>query len=73
MISTPATVNGLAVFGNQNGEVTAVRMDNGKKVSTYKTGGPVYSSPAVAGGKIITGSADGSVYCLNEGGKNNGH
>ena len=32
---------------------------------TYKTGGEVYSSPAVANGKVYMGSGDGVVYCLD--------
>jgi mannitol-specific phosphotransferase system IIBC component len=36
----------------------------GAHVWNYTTGGGVYSSPAVAGGRVYVGSDDGKVYCL---------
>ncbi|OQP67718.1 outer membrane protein assembly factor BamB family protein [Niastella populi] len=65
VISTPAVVNNLVIFGNQNGLVTAVSQLDGKKKWTYKTSGAVFSSPAVKAGKVVFGSGDGHVYCLN--------
>ena len=32
---------------------------------SYQTGGEVYSSPAVADGRVFVGSDDGQVYCLD--------
>jgi outer membrane protein assembly factor BamB len=32
---------------------------------SYSTGGSVYSSPAVVGGRVYVGSGDGKVYCLD--------
>ena len=76
VISTPAVTNDLVVFGNQQGIVTALSLKNGKQKWTFKTGGSIYSSPAVrqnlpAGqaGKIVFGSANGYVYCINDNGK----
>ena len=76
VISTPAVTNDLVVFGNQQGIVTALSLKNGKPQWTFKTGGSIYSSPAVrqnlpAGqaGKIVFGSANGYVYCINDNGK----
>ena len=65
VISTPAVLNNLIVFGNQNGEVIALSLKDGKKKWTYKTGGAVFSSPAVQKGKVVLGSGDGYVYCLD--------
>jgi outer membrane protein assembly factor BamB len=31
----------------------------------FNTGDPIYSSPAVADGKVYIGSYDGKVYCLD--------
>src|SRR5579859_7503616 len=31
----------------------------------FKTGGPVKSSPAIINGKVLVGSDDGYLYCLN--------
>ena len=58
VISTPAVTGKYAVFGNQNGIVQALNLENGKPAWRFKTAGPVFSSPAVAGNKIIVGSAD---------------
>jgi outer membrane protein assembly factor BamB/calcineurin-like phosphoesterase family protein len=69
IISTPAVGNGLVVFGNQNGLVEALSLDNGKRKWHFQTDGPIFSSPAFSAGKIVFGSADGLVYCLNDKGK----
>lgn len=65
VISTPAVVNNLVIFGNQNGLVTALSQLDGKKKWTFKTNGAIFSSPAVKAGKVVLGSGDGHVYCLN--------
>jgi outer membrane protein assembly factor BamB/predicted MPP superfamily phosphohydrolase len=69
IISTPVATEKLIVFGNQNGNVQALHKETGKKSWSFKTGGPIFSSAAVSGDKIILGSADGIVYCLNDKGK----
>lgn len=69
VISTPAVVNDLVVFGNQNGAVTALSIKTGKQKWNFRTGGSIYSSPAVHVNRIVFGSADGYVYCLNDNGK----
>jgi outer membrane protein assembly factor BamB len=69
VISTPAVIKDLVVFGNQQGTVTALSLKNGNRKWTFKTGGSIYSSPAIHLNKIVLGSTDGNVYCLNENGK----
>jgi outer membrane protein assembly factor BamB/predicted phosphodiesterase len=69
VISTPAVINDLVVFGNQNGLVEALDIKKGKPTWQFHTNGPIYSSPAVSGNKIVFGSTDGFVYCLDEKGK----
>jgi len=69
VISTPVVTNGLVVFGNQQGTVTALSLKDGKQKWEFKTGGSIYSSPAAAKNKIVFGSTDGYVYCLDEKGK----
>ena len=32
---------------------------------TFKSGGPVLSSPAIVGDRVFVGSGDSNVYCLN--------
>jgi len=69
VISTPVVTNGLVVFGNQQGRVSALSLKNGKQKWVFNTGGAIYSSPAATRNKIVFGSTDGYVYCLNEKGK----
>ena len=57
------------VFGNQNGTVEALDKESGKKLWSFQTGGPLFSSPAVSSSQIVFGSADGTVYCLDGNGK----
>ncbi|MDF2187486.1 PQQ-binding-like beta-propeller repeat protein [Paraflavitalea sp. CAU 1676] len=65
VISTPAVYNESVIFGNQNGEVVAVSLKNGKRQWSFSTNGSVFSSPAVQGDRVVLGSGDGKVYCLN--------
>ena len=69
VISTPVVTNGIVVFGNQQGTVSALSLKDGKEKWTFKTAGAIYSSPAAAKNKIVFGSADGYIYCLTEKGK----
>jgi outer membrane protein assembly factor BamB len=41
-----------------------VRLSDGQELWNYEIGQPVESSPAVADGKFVVGSNDGSVYCF---------
>lgn len=69
VISTPAVIKGLVVFGNQNGTIEALDINSGKRKWTFSTKGAIFSSPATEGDRIVVGSADGSVYCLNSKGR----
>ena len=69
IISTPAVLGDIVVFGNQAGLIQALKLKDGSKVWSYKTEGPIFSSPTVSGQKIVVGSADGSIYCLDARGK----
>jgi outer membrane protein assembly factor BamB/predicted phosphodiesterase len=69
VISTPAVIKDLVVFGNQNGLVEALGLKSGKRAWHFQTAGPIFSSPAVSGNKIVFGSSDGFVYCLDNKGK----
>lgn len=69
VISTPAVLNDLVVFGNSIGEVEALSFQSGKKIWSFKTKGSIYSSPAVSGDRFVLGSADSNIYCLNTKGK----
>jgi outer membrane protein assembly factor BamB/predicted phosphodiesterase len=69
IISTPAVLEGLAVVGNQLGQLEAIDLNTGRRRWTFATGGPIFSSPAAAEGRVVFGSADGSIYCLSRKGK----
>lgn len=75
VISTPALMNDLVIFGNQQGTITALSLKNGKIKWSFNTGGAIYSSPAVysmpgsRGKRLVIGSADGLIYCLDDKGK----
>lgn len=71
VISTPVVLstNDYVVFGNQNGKIEALDLETGKLKWTYKTGGPIFSSPTELNGEIAVGSTDGHIYYLNENGK----
>lgn len=64
VISTPAVAEKLVIFGNQQGRVEALSLDNGKSKWSFQTGASIFSSPAVANGRVVFGSADGNIYCL---------
>ena len=69
VISTPAVMDQLVVFGNQNGLIEAIDINKGKRRWKYQTEGPIFSSPAVSGGRLVVGSADQFIYCLDKKGK----
>jgi outer membrane protein assembly factor BamB/predicted phosphodiesterase len=65
VVSTPVVVQGLVIFGNQNGSVQALSIEDGSKKWTVETGSPIFSSPAASGDRVVFGSTDGHVYCLD--------
>lgn len=65
VISTPVVTGNKVIVGNQQGEVIALSLKNGRQQWSYKTGGAVFSSPAAKENRIVLGSGDGSVYCLD--------
>ena len=75
VVSTPAVVNNLVIFGNQNGTVEALNLLNGKRRWQLQTAGPIFSSPAVlqsdkpTESRIILGTAAGEIICFNAVGK----
>ncbi|MGV3530143.1 MAG: PQQ-binding-like beta-propeller repeat protein [Flavisolibacter sp.] len=71
VISTPAVVKDLVVFGNQSGEVEALDLATGKKRWTVNVKAPVFSSPAISGNHIVFGTTDDYVYSLSPKGEIN--
>jgi outer membrane protein assembly factor BamB len=67
-----ALEDGVLYGANYAGEVFALRAANGEEVWSSSTsglslgrGGPVYSTPAVAFGRVYLGSIDGRVYSFD--------
>jgi len=66
--STPAVAFGRVYLGNTNGFVYSFAARTGKLAWRHKTGGYVYSSPAVSpvlGGTVYAGSYDGNLYAFD--------
>ncbi len=69
--SSPAVdaAAGRVIFGADDGQITAVKLD-GSVAWRHATGGPVRSSPVVdPAGRIVVGSQDDHVYALDRAGK----
>ena len=72
VISSPGLVGPdgqrVVVAGDLAGRVMAFSAATGARLWTHRTGGQVYSSPAIAGGRIFIGSTDGFLYAFTPGG-----
>jgi outer membrane protein assembly factor BamB len=67
-----ALEGGIAYFGNYAGQLYAVRADDGSvkwqsgtQGSSFGTTGRIYSTPAVAYGRVFVGSIDSRVYSFD--------
>ncbi|MGE3182496.1 MAG: PQQ-binding-like beta-propeller repeat protein, partial [Phycisphaerae bacterium] len=72
----PPTVIGDRVYlGSDSGSMFAIARDTGNQIWEFKTTGAIYSSlnyvgePGKDSLKLLFGSYDGSLYCLNSDGK----
>jgi outer membrane protein assembly factor BamB len=66
--ATPAIAYGRVYLGNTDGFVYSFAASSGKLAWRHKTGGYVYSSPAVSdvlGGTVYAGSYDGKLYAFD--------
>ena len=66
--ATPAVAYGRVYIGNTDGFIYSFSTRNGDLAWRHKTGGYVYSSPAVSpvrGGTVFAGSYDGHLYALD--------
>ena len=76
--SSPAVANGVIFVGSDNATASgpnfmlntiggifyALNATTGATIWKYTTGGPVFSSPAIANGVVFVGSNDGNVYAF---------
>lgn len=66
VISTPAFMDDKVIFGNQNGVLLCLLLNESKQpVWRFETNGAIFSSPVVANNLVVVGSADGNIYCIN--------
>ncbi len=67
--SAAVEVAGTVIYANTAGVVKAVRAADGSAIWSFKTGGKIFSSPAVeyskTQAKVVVGSSDGFIYCLD--------
>lgn len=64
-LSSPLVHEGRVYIGSSDQRVYALDGRSGRLIWTYRTGGMVHSSPALAGRNIVVGSWDGAVYALD--------
>ncbi len=62
--STPIVSDKMIYFGSGD-DIYAVSLENGFVRWTYRTGGPVHSSPVISGNRLYSGSFDGHIYALD--------
>lgn len=65
VISTPAYVNDLVIFGNSIGKVEAINATTGKVKWSFDTEGGIFSSPAIYNNEVILGSGDSYIYSID--------
>ena len=63
--SSPALVNDLFIFGNDEGEIIALNSTSGDSVYVKKIGGHFFSGLTISENIIYAGNENGSVYALN--------
>lgn len=64
-LSSPLVHEGRVYIGSSDQRIYALEARTGRLIWTYRTGGMVHSSPALAGRNIVVGSWDGAVYALD--------
>ena len=56
---------GVVYYANTAGVVKALDAKNGRLIWSFKTGGKIFSTPAISDGKLVIGCTDGYIYCLD--------
>ena len=54
----------MVYVGSNDGRLYALDVETGQEKWRFKTGGPVASSPAIAGGVVYFSSLDGYLYAV---------
>jgi outer membrane protein assembly factor BamB len=63
--SSPALINNLFIFGNDNGEIIALNNSTGDSVYAQNIGGHFFSGLTISENIIYAGNDNGNVYALN--------
>jgi outer membrane protein assembly factor BamB/serine/threonine protein kinase len=63
-VSAPIVVAGTAYVGSGDGNLYAVDADTGKQRWRFRTGSPIYSTPAFADGVVYISSLNGVLYAV---------
>ena len=63
IVAALAYANHLIVAG-AGATVEVLNATNGTLLFQFQTGGPIYSAPSIAGGKIFVGSTDTNLYAF---------
>ncbi|WP_010585160.1 beta-alanine-activating enzyme beta-propeller domain-containing protein [Schlesneria paludicola] len=69
--SSPTVTANAVYLGDEDGVFHAIDRATGMGLWKFTTGGEIFSSAAVTEGRIIFGSYDNNLYCLNMDGKLN--
>ncbi len=67
--SSPTVTSDAIYLGDEEGVFHAIERKSGKGLWKFETQGEIYSSAAVTDGRILFGSYDNNLYCLNIDGK----
>jgi len=65
LISSPVVSGGMVYVGSNDGNLYAVRQEDGRLLWQYATQGAVTSSPAVSNNTVYVASTDGYVYAVD--------
>lgn len=60
-----AVAGDLAVYATTCGHISAVNVHTGEPKWSFAAKGKIYSTPAIADGRVVVASADSAVYCLD--------
>ncbi len=55
----------ICVYATSSGHIVARNFRDGSLLWKFRTGGKIYSTPAIRGKKVIGPSTDGKIYCLD--------
>lgn len=66
--SSPTVTADAIYLGDEDGVFHAIDRETGKGLWKFQTGGEIYSSAAISDDRIVFGSYDNNLYCLNKDG-----